>query len=173
MKLRVIFLCTVLLFLLSGCDRIRATLGMATSEDIEIAKSKLEEKVAMEKRMRDSIDNAMSENLSDSSSITPSSTLDKTGNDKDKTAYSGALSKRFYIIIGSFKKDYNTRSMLDFLKKQGYEPIKIPLKNGYDMVSLCGYDSYQQAREEVLKIENWEVCPYDVWIYDVKQGLHE
>ncbi|MEG0890412.1 MAG: SPOR domain-containing protein [Bacteroidales bacterium] len=161
MKFRFILIFTALLLLLASCDRIRATLGMATSADIEAAKKELQEKAA-QNMLPDSTINA-----------TESVTINNNSNENDEIGYAGSLTKKFYIIIGSFKKESNTRSLLAFLKTQGYEPVKIPLKNGYNMVSLCGYGTYEEARAEVAKIKNKEVCPYDVWIYDINQRLHK
>ena len=46
-------------------------------------------------------------------------------------------------------------------------------ENGFDMVALAGFDTYGQAAAEISKIEDNDLCPYDVWIYDVAQALHE
>lgn len=155
---RLFFLCLVLVCLLSGCDRIRGILGMATSGDIEKARKELEEKAAAQ-RLRDSLERLK---------IEDSVALHMQARQTDE-----GLDRRYYIIVGSFKREKNSSSMLAFLKKQGYEPVKIPLKNGYDMVALRGYDAYSAARAEVNKIELQEVCPYDVWIYDAEQKLHK
>lgn len=160
-KFRFLVICAMLFFVFSSCDRIRSTLGMATSADIAAAKKELQQKAVTEPAGKDSL-----------------ALLAEAGNNaaeavKNEMEYAGVLDKKFYIIVGSFKKDYNTRSMLAFLKTQGYSPVKISLKNGYDMVSLGGYNSFTTARAEVKKIETWEECPYDVWIYDVSQKLHQ
>lgn len=160
-KSRVLFICLMAFSVLSSCDRIRSTLGMATSADIATAKKELQQRVAAEQKREDSLAHLPQENVTGAVA------------EKGDMGYAGALDKKFYIIVGSFKKDYNTRSMLAFLKTRGYAPVKISLKNGYDMVSLGGYNNFTAARAEVKKIENWEECPYDVWIYDVAQKLHE
>ncbi|MEG0517611.1 MAG: SPOR domain-containing protein [Bacteroidales bacterium] len=154
-KFRFVFICLMAFSVLSSCDRIRATLGMATSADIATAKRELQQK------SEDSLARLPQQNVANAVAA------------KEEIEYAGALDKKFYIIVGSFKKDYNTRSMLAFLKTRGYAPVKISLKNGYDMVSLGGYNNFTEARAEVKKIESWEECPYDVWIYDVAQKLHK
>lgn len=155
---RLFFLCLILVCFLSGCDRIRGILGMATSGDIEKARKELIEKAAAQ-RLRDSLEALkIADSVARHTQVRPADE---------------GLEKRYYIIVGSFKREKNSAGMLAFLKKQGYEPVKIPLKNGYDMVALCGYDTYYAARTEVDKIEQQEVCPYDVWIYDTEQKLHK
>lgn len=152
-----VFLCVFFLCVLSGCDRVRGILGMATSEDIEKARKELALRDEKERKERDSIAvSEMKDTLEVVQKVLPES-----------------LDKRYYIIIGSFKVSKNTRNLLSFLKEQGYVPRMIPLKNGYDMVALGGYDGYSEARGEVNRIEQKEVCPYDVWIYDTKQQLHK
>ena len=63
--------------------------------------------------------------------------------------------------------------MKEALEKLGYSPVRIPLKNGFDMVALAGFDSYKEAMQEIAKIEDNDLCPYDVWVYSVTQGLHK
>lgn len=181
MKERIV-LSIVLVFFLSSCDQIRGVMGMATSADIEKARKELAVKKAKEQSIVDSLAVLQQDTLlQNSTDATASMGAENpaagnavpNGTTEGDMGYTGALDQRYYIIIGSFKQDHNTRSMLAFLKKQGYHPVKIPLKNGYDMVSLCGYDSYAGARDEIAKIEQWEICPYDVWIYDINQKLHK
>lgn len=158
MNKRFVFLCVFSVCVLSGCDQVRGILGMATSGDIEKARRELALKAGLERRQNDSI-----------ASARQTDTLENAA----PAVVTALLEKRYYIIIGSFKEEHNTRNLSSFLKGQGYVPRIIPLKNGYDMVALEGYDSYSAVRAEVEKIEQKEVCPYDVWIYDVRQQLHK
>ncbi len=159
MNRRFIFLCLFLLSISVGCDRIRGFLGMATSSDIEKAREELEIRHDRRQRLLDSIEALK---LRDTVSLPAAVPVTD-----------GGLDKEYYVIVGSFKKTYNTKSMMSFLREESYEPVVIPLKNGYEMVALCGYDSYLQASREIDRIEQTEVCPYDVWIYYTGQRLHK
>ena len=32
--------------------------------------------------------------------------------------------------------------------------------------------SYKEAMQEIAKIEDNDLCPYDVWVYPAHKGLH-
>ena len=90
-----------------------------------------------------------------------------------KLPYETELTHKYYVILGSFKKDFNADNMVANLKKAGYSPVRIALKNGFDMVAAAGCDSYGEAWGEITKIEDNDLCPYDVWIYSTEQNLHK
>lgn len=159
MNFRALLCAAVLLCTLSGCDWVKKQLGMATSEDIEKLRLEMEQQALREKRIKDSIETARLDSirLAEEMAAMPYAKLDK----------------RYYVIVGSFKEDSNAEVMQGQLQKMGYSPVRIPLKNGFDMVAVAGSDDIYEARKEIAKIEDNDVCPYDVWIYDVQQGLHE
>ncbi len=143
--------------ILSGCDWVKGKLGMATSEDIERMKIEMEQKALRERRIADSIERLRLDSLRAAEEA-----LQKRG-----------LEKRFYVIMGSFKESANVGVMESEISKLGYKPVTIPLKNDFVMVALGGYDTLEEACAEVGKVEKDNLCPYDVWVYDVNQGLHE
>lgn len=159
MKLFQPLLCMMLAAVLfSGCDWVKKQLGMATSEDIARLKLEMEQKALREKHIKDSIEAAR---------------LDSLRLAQEAQMPYAKLDKQYYIIMGSFKKDFNAALMKEALEKLGYSPVRIPLKNGFDMVALAGFDSYKEAMQEIAKIEDNDLCPYDVWVYSVTQGLHK
>lgn len=160
MKLKTLLLCAMVVCSLSGCDWIKKQLGMATSSDIARLKLEMQQKAAREQQIKDSLETLRLDSL-------------RLEQEKNVLPYSSGLDKRYYVIVGSFQKDFNAKNMVETLKKSGYSPVKIALKNGFDMVAIAGFDNYREARNEILKIEDYDLCPYDVWIYDVKQALHE
>ena len=130
---------------------------MATSEDIAKLKIEMEQKQLREKQIRDSIEAARLDSLAQAQKEIPYARLDK----------------QYYVIMGSFKLISNADIMKAELEKIGYSPVRIALKNGFDMVALAGFDAYSEAKKEITKIEDNDLCPYDVWIYSASQGLHK
>ncbi len=150
-----------MLLVLGGCDWIKGQLGMATSADIERMKMELEQQAAREQRLRDSLENARLDSLR----------LVELEQQKDMPY--AKLDKQFYVILGSFKKDFNAENMVNALNEAGYSPVRIALKNGFDMVAAIGCNTLQEACAELKNIEDNDLCPYDVWIYNISQELHE
>ena len=149
--------CMIALFMFSGCDWVKKQLGMATSEDIAKLKIEMEQKQLREKQIRDSIEAARLDSLAQAQKEIPYARLDK----------------QYYVIMGSFKLISNADIIKAELEKIGYSPVRIALKNGFDMVALAGFDAYSEAKKEITKIEDNDLCPYDVWIYSASQGLHK
>ena len=143
----------------SGCDWVKGKLGMATSEDIARMKLELEQKAAREQWIKDSIETARLDSI-------------KMVQQAQDMPYS-KLDKQYYVVLGSFKKDFNARNMVEALEKAGYSPVRIALKNGFDMVAAVGCNTNQEAWEEIKRIEENDLCPYDVWVYNIGQGLHK
>lgn len=158
MKSKILLLTVLMIFSLSGCDWIRKQLGKPTSE--ELAAMQAEMQRAKEQRMADSLKQVAA---MDSIRLAEQAQL----------PYISELTHKYYVILGSFKKDFNAENMVANLKKAGYSPVRIALKNGFDMVAAVGCDTYSEASDEILKIEDNDLCPYDVWVYSVEQNLHE
>ena len=144
--------------LLTGCEWVKRQLGMPTSEDLAKLKMEMEQKELRERQIKDSIEAAR---------------LDSLRLAQEKEIPYSKLDKKYYVIMGSFKEVKNADILKAELEGIGYTPVRIALKNGFDMVALAGFDTYGQAAAEISKIEDNDLCPYDVWIYDVAQALHE
>lgn len=148
--------------LLQGCDMVRGGLGLPTSEQLA------QMKVQMDKHQKDlatrdslaAVQQAQIQKLTDS--------LNKL-----ETPLSvSTLDKKFYLIVGTFKEESNIVHMVEFAKKKGFAPVRIPLKKGVTMVAIDGYNTLQAAIAKVAEIKGTEICPYDVWVYSVSQRLH-
>lgn len=154
------FVCMLMaVCVLSGCDWVKKQLGMPTSEDVAKLKMELELKELRQRQIADSIIAAKLDSirLAQEKNVIPYITLDN----------------KFYVIMGSFKVISNAEILKANLEKAGYSPVRIALQNGFDMVALAGFNSYQEAVREMEKIGDNDLCPYDVWIYDVSQNLHK
>ena len=154
------FVCMLLaVCVLSGCDWVKKQLGMPTSEDVARLKMELEMNELRQKQIQDSIETARLDSI-------------KREQEKNLIPYV-TLDKQYYIIMGSFKVISNAETLKANLEKAGYSPVRIALQNGFDMVALAGFNSYPEALEELEKVGDNDLCPYDVWIYNVNQNLHK
>lgn len=144
---------------LSGCDWVKRQLGMPTSEDVARLKRELDMKELRLRQIQDSIEAVRLDSI-------------KREQEKNLIPYV-TLDKKYYIIMGSFKVISNAEMLKANLEKAGYSPIRIALQNGFDMVALAGFNNYAEALEELEKIGDNDMCPYDVWIYNVDQNLHK
>ena len=158
MKVRIFIFAVAAMLALQSCDWVKRQLGMPTSADLEQKRVELLLK-AEQQRIADSLNALRLDSIAKAESA--------------KMPYLQKLDNRFYLILGSFKKDFNADIMYNNLKKQGFAPVRISLKNGFDMVSAYATDSYGEALARMEKIIDNDLCPYDVWIYDATQNLHE
>ena len=145
--------------ILSGCDWVKKQLGMPTSEDVARLKRELDMKELRLRQIQDSIEAVRLDSI-------------KREQEKNLIPYV-TLDKKYYIIMGSFKVISNAEMLKANLEKAGYSPIRIALQNGFDMVALAGFNSYPEALQELENIGDNDLCPYDVWIYNVDQNLHK
>ena len=153
-RFRYIIIALCIMFVLQGCDMFRGMLGMPTSEDIELMKEELQAK--------------QQEILQQQRAAFVEDSLRKVQEQADVKPEIGG----YHVIVGSFKDYRNAEALAEFVKKQGYNPVQIPLKNGYMMVSLGQMETLPDAVRMMNDIEQKEECPYDVWIYSARQNLH-
>lgn len=143
-----------ILCVLQGCDMVRGVLGMPTSEDIALMKEELQAR-----QQQEILQQQRAAFVEDSI---------KRAQEAEKKPEIGG----YHVIIGSFKEYRNAEQLVEFVKKQGYSPVQIPLKNGYMMVSLGRLETLPEAVKLMQSIEDKEECPYDVWVYSARQNLH-
>jgi cell division septation protein DedD len=145
------------LLLISGCDWIRGQLGMPTSSELDaLRKSKNTTQVQIDTQCK----------IPEKSVITDS-TLTSIEN-KDSVFH-----QRYYIVAGSFKDQNNARKMEDILRKNGYTPVTLELKNGFLMVTAGAFSSENEARKEMNSLLEKEFSPGDLWIYDANTNKHK
>ncbi len=153
MKKSLLLIIIALLLSFSGCDRIRAKLGMPTSTDLEYAR-----------KIRDSLYIAVipvktDTTVTDSTKAHP---VDSAVTQKQIT------SQRYHLIAGSFKDHNNAAKLGEKLKSLGIEPVYLDLANGFRMVSAGGYPDILKAKEALAKLLEEENSPGDLWVYDLK-----
>ena len=141
--------------MLTSCDFFRSLVGKPTSKDIERMRIEAQ---AKKQRELDSLNKAKADSLALLAAM---------------EAEKNALKERFYVVLGSFKVQGNAEKMYSFLEKNNYTPKTIKFKNGFELVSAASTNNLQEALRILDELLSHEYCPDDVWVYDVKQGLHE
>ena len=141
--------------MLTSCDFFRSLAGKPTSKDIERMRIEAQ---AKKQRQLDSINKAKADSLALIAAM---------------EAEKNALKERFYVVLGSFEVQGNAERMYQFLEKNNYTPRTIRFKNGFELVSAASTNNLQEALKIMDELLAFEYCPDDVWVYDVKQGLHE
>jgi hypothetical protein len=141
--------------MMTSCDFFRKIAGKPTSKDIERMRIEAQ---AKKQRQLDSINKAKADSLARIAA---------------EEAAKKALNDRFYVILGSFKVPGNAERMYAFLEKNNYTPRNIRFKNGFDLVSAASTNNLQEALRIMEDLLSYEYCPDDVWVYDVRQDLHE
>ena len=141
--------------MLTSCDFFCSLVGKPTSKDLERMRIEAQ---AKKQRQLDSIKKAKADSLALIAAM---------------EAEKNALKDRFYVVLGSFKVQDNADRMHKFLEKNNYTPRTIKFKNGFELVSAASTNNLQEALRILDELLEYEYCPDDVWVYDVRQELHE
>lgn len=158
----IILLATVLT--VTGCDWLRSQLGMATSQELEELKmERIREETAQ--REKDSLEKVVADSLA--------MTADSIETEKEPGSASLDETKRFHVILGSFKVHSNSERMAENLRKKGYEPVVFSFYNGFEAVSVCSYDNVTSAFNAMYRLLDEGFGPDDIWVYDIRQNLHK
>ncbi|OQY01157.1 MAG: hypothetical protein B6I20_07925 [Bacteroidetes bacterium 4572_117] len=72
--------------------------------------------------------------------------------------------KRYYIVVGSFKKSSNAENLNNYFKKKGYRPMILPKVNGYNRVAISSFVEKANAKKNVIKLRK-EYNDLTFWIY--------
>jgi len=146
---------------ITGCDWIRGELGMPDSADLDAYRSsKYVSKV--DTSVIPVPDSTRTDSLSKQAGTIPAA---------DSVRQS--VAKRFYIVAGSFKDVSNVKKMEDILKKNGYTPLSLAMKNGFTMVTAGGYDTEAEAFKEMRYLLEKDFSAEDLWVYDANTKKHK
>ncbi len=145
--------------LLTGCDFFRSIVGKPTSKDIERMRQE-ELAKARKQREQDSIDRINALKLQEAMA-------------KEKEGYLDESAGRYHVVIGSFRVSDNAEKMYSLLEREGYKPFKFKFNNGFEAVSVAAFDNYRDALDQMYKVMEFQYCPDDIWVYDIRQNLHE
>lgn len=162
-KVAIFILLMATMVTISSCDHLRSLVGLPTSQELAAAAE------AERVRVQDSLKEVQ---------------LQKAYEDSVKAAEAAAAaelareaqllsSKRFHVIAGSFLNYENSSRMEGYFKEKGYQPLKITFKNGFEAVSVKGFDRLTPAYELKMDLISFGLAPEDCWIYDLRQKLHK
>ena len=155
------------IMIVTGCDWIRLQLGMATSEDIAALK-KDQQQTETTAVVKDSSAIADSLSRAKADSIKAQQTQGRSAGKIKKAD----MTNRYHVILGSFKDYSNSSRMIDALNGKGFSPSAIDFKNGFRVVSIASYGTLGAAFNEMYKLRDQNFGPDDIWVYDVRQNLH-
>ncbi len=71
---------------------------------------------------------------------------------------------RFYIVVGSFKKFKNAKSLSNYFKNKGYYPLILPKQNNYNRVAISSFVEKPNAKKALLKLRK-QYNDLTFWIY--------
>ncbi|MFA6770255.1 MAG: hypothetical protein WCR71_03690 [Bacteroidales bacterium] len=160
---KIILTLITVIMIVTGCDWTRSQLGMATSKEIEALKNE-QERMEASLYIADSIKNAKLDSIrlvTDSMAIKEAAQLKRLES-----------TQRFHVILGSFKVHSNSSRMMETLTKKGYKPQLFNFKNGFEAVSVCSFDKATPAFNQMYKLLDDGIAPDDIWVYDIRQNLH-
>lgn len=162
------------IMVVTGCDWIRLQLGMATSEDIAaLKKDRQQPDTTLMKRdsstVVDSLNSVQKDSLKIQTEVSDT-TAEKLGSTLE--IKKADLTNRYHVILGSFKDFSNSSRMLETLKEKGFSPSAIDFKNGFRVVSIASYGTLGSAFNEMYKLRDQNFGPDDIWVYDVRQNMH-
>jgi len=160
---KIILTLTTAIMIVTSCDWVRTQLGMATSDEIETLKSE-QQRMKAGMRTADSIE----QTKLDSTQLAIDSLELKNAAQAKKLE----STKRYHVILGSFKEHSNSARMIENLTKKGYTPHVFSFKNGFEAVSVCAFDKISPAFNQMYKLLDNGFAPDDIWVYDIKQNLH-
>ena len=154
--LPVIAMTAILSLPLSGCDRVRASLGKPTSADIALLR---QQKEAREQAVRDSIAAAEAE----AARIAAEEAA-------EEAAAEAAVVKRYYAGAGAFKETSGAQVYIDKLQENGFKVRTFDFKSGLTVVCVDGSDSLEVVRRDLTALRKIGLDP---WVYNTNQKLHK
>lgn len=157
----IISLIVVSVLSITGCDWIRGELGMPDSADLDAYRSS-KHVSKVDTSVIPVADSTSADSLSKQVNTLPVADSVNT-----------SVVKRYYIVAGSFKEASNVRKMEDILKKNGYTPLSLEMKNGFTMVTAGGFDSEIEAIREMRFLLEKEFSAEDLWVYDANTKKHK
>lgn len=171
---RLILILSVLLsvaILATGCDFMRRVAGRPTAAEVQAKADTIEarrvaKERAIEKARRDSIA-AVEKHRADS--VLAADSLRRKGLRIMNTQKFGGpaiadLQNSYYIIVGSFTNFDNAQRCSQAYSDRGYDAQIIPLKNGYNVVGVCGTNDIVELNKSLGALRRQSFCPPKVWI---------
>ncbi|MBR5101075.1 MAG: hypothetical protein IKX34_07225 [Bacteroidales bacterium] len=153
-----VLLAVALLFVATGCDWIRASLGKPTSADLALLR---EAKAAREQAVRDSIAAAEAERIRLEAEAAAAA------------AAEAAVVRRYYAVAGAFKEDIGAQLYEDKLRENGFKVRTFDFKSGLKVVCVDGNDTLAVVLRDMAALKKLGIAPTDPWVYNTNQKLHK
>ncbi len=152
---------------LAGCDMFRSLAGRPTAEEVELMRiEKLKAEEAVRRHRVDSLARLQAE-MEDSLAIMDSlSQIQGTILNPSEMGglFTTRLDSRYYIVVGSFRSRHNAESLFSEVSANGYHPILINFRNGFNSIAVSPSDSLREAFRALKTVKAEPFCPDDVWI---------
>lgn len=157
----------VLLPVLGGCDMFRRLAGRPTGKELE--SMRLEMLMDQEKEHQARVDSLrrLEKALSDSIAVLDS-IRQLHGTILNPSDIGGLfttkLDSRYYIVVGAFKSRSNAETLLSTVKEEGYSPVLISFRNGFNAIGISPANDLQSIFSSLKSVKQEDFCPEDVWI---------
>ena len=167
MRRSIIFLMTLSVFAVTGCDFFRTMAGRPTSEDIE--RKKVEIMRQEQAVLQAGLDSLKRQKQMVQDSIDALDSIKQLGGTILNPARLGGLfatklEARYYVIIGAFRVRANAEALFSRAKNAGHTPALISFNNGMIAVGLRPCNTVVDALSALKSVRKETFCPKDVWI---------
>ena len=165
---KILYVLSVLSLLsLGGCDMFRRRAGRPTAKELEqIRIEALKRQEAVRIARIDSL-RKVEKALADSIALLDS-IRQLHGTILNPSEIGGLFTTRldfkYYIVVGSFKDRTNAEALLTAVKEDGYMPVLISFRNGFNAVGIAPANDLSHIFRSLKQIKKEEFCPDDVWI---------
>lgn len=159
----------VALFLVTGCDFLRALAGRPTSADIAAIREVMHQDSLAEQARLDSIALAEAAALKEAADSANASealmAVTKIVRLSSMTAlYKTELSARWYIGVGSFRIRTNAENFLKKYEDLGYTGCVASFRSGMNSVLICPSDRLQDVYEAYLRVSEEAITLDGIWV---------
>jgi len=154
----------------SSCDFVRTIAGRPTSDFINNKRQRIIEIQARQKAQADSL--AVIAKMKEDS-IAQATLAQKLleenllfESQKVTKVEEGALSFKYYVVIGAFSSVDNARKLEQQAAQSGFQTIILPYRNGMNAVALNPCDDLSAAYAALQEAKKYPFCPENSWILD-------
>ena len=167
MKKPVLLTLAVMPLLFSGCDFIRTLTGRPTSSELQ----QMREAALKEERKRQVVEeplDSLAEELAENSTedLTTESTQPLTPS-TSPVPPTEPVSKKYYIVVGSYHIRSNAENTADRYRDKGYEAVILSFSNS-QAVGICPSDNLEEAQRKRRELIKEKACPASSWIHQKK-----
>ncbi len=168
MRKSLLFIMSLMLVSLTGCDFLRTVAGRPTSRDIEEKRIMIikAEEAALQNHL-DSVRLAQEKAVADS--VAAMDSLKAYGVMINGPAWIGGLSgmeleSGYYVIVGAFRERERAENLFSTASEKGYSPVLLDCRSGMTAVGLCPSDDIVAVADSYRRLRNEPFFPEGAWI---------